>query len=201
MTGRDRLASASETGGPARLRAPPFSRRRFVGGVVAAVLTGCGLVAGTLRTRGYRGPSDRSLQSLALWEWVVVRHAALRITAPDEAVVPPPPTSDEVDVAGFVDEWLTRLPQHTVFDLGRFLVYLEHVAPVGCAHMSRFTRLTPSEQDRVLASIESSESDLLRAGFEGLKALVFMGYYRDPRTWRILGYDGPFVGRPPQGWP
>ena len=52
----------------------------------------------------------------------------------------------------------------------------------------------------MLAAIEASSSDLLRAGFDGLKSLVFMGYYRDARTWGILGYDGPLVGRPPSGW-
>ena len=85
-------------------------------------------------------------------------------------------------------------------DLGRFLGYLEHLAPVAVGLGSRFSRLEPEDQDRVLAWIEASSSDLLRAGFEGLKSLVFMGYYRDPRTWSILAYDGPQVGRPPQGW-
>jgi hypothetical protein len=26
-----------------------------------------------------------------------------------------------------------------------------------------------------------------------VKAALFMGYYRDPRTWSILGYEGPRV--------
>ena len=65
---------------------------------------------------------------------------------------------------------------------------------------ARFTRLSPGDQDRVLASLESSDQDLLRGGFEGLKALVFMGYYRDPRTWKILDYAGPMVSRPERGW-
>jgi hypothetical protein len=29
---------------------------------------------------------------------------------------------------------------------------------------------------------------------------LLMGYYRDPRTWRILRYDGPLVNRPDEGW-
>jgi hypothetical protein len=33
----------------------------------------------------------------------------------------------------------------------------------------------------------------MRAGFQALKGLVMMGYYRDPRTFRILGYKGPLV--------
>jgi len=29
---------------------------------------------------------------------------------------------------------------------------------------------------------------------------VMMGYYRDPRTWGVLGYDGPLMNRPEGGW-
>ena len=52
----------------------------------------------------------------------------------------------------------------------------------------------------MLASVEASRHDLLRAGFDGLKSLVFIGYYRDVRTWSVVGYDGPLVGRPEGGW-
>jgi len=47
---------------------------------------------------------------------------------------------------------------------------------------------------------EGADTDLLRAGFDGLRSLVFMGYYRDARTWSIAGYDGPLVNRPAGGW-
>jgi hypothetical protein len=80
------------------------------------------------------------------------------------------------------------------------MAYLEHVAPLAVGLVSRFTALSPAAQDRVLASLERSPYDLLRAGFDGLKALVFMGYYRDARTWGIVGYDGPLVRRPEGGW-
>ena len=157
-------------------------------------------VAVRLRTRGYEAPSGRTLVVLGAWQWGVVRHAASRIAAPDGEASPSLPTAGDLDVAGFIDGWLSRMEGRVVRDFGRFLAYLEHVAPLGCGLMSRFTHLSASDQDRVLASLETSRSDLLRAGFEGLKALVFMGYYRDPRTWRVLGYDGPFVGRPAGGW-
>jgi hypothetical protein len=92
------------------------------------------------------------------------------------------------------------MPERLRRDLGRFLAYLEHVAPLAAGHSSRFTRLGPEAQDAVLASIEASRHDLLRAGFDGLKSLVFIGYYRDVRTWSLVGYDGPLVGRPGGGW-
>jgi hypothetical protein len=141
---------------------------------------------------------------MSAWQWSVVEHAARRITAPDTPGADrgsvPVPTSDEVDVVGFFDGWVSRMPERVRRDLGRFLAYLEHVAPLALGHRARFTRLTPDEQDRVLASLEASSHDLLRAGFEGVKSLVFVGYYRDAGTWSIAGYDGPLVGRPTGGW-
>lgn len=187
--------------GPSRRGGRLFtSRRRLLEGALGAALLAGGAVAIGLRTRDSGAPPGRKLAALAGWQWVVLRHAAARIAAPDELASPALPTADDLDVAGFVDGWLARMGGRTVRDFGRFLLYLEHVAPLGCGLLARFTHLTGPEQDRVLASLEASRSDLLRAGFEGLKALVFMGYYRDPRTWPTLGYDGPFVGRPVGGW-
>lgn len=179
---------------------PPTStmnRRRFVKAAIAATLILGGSTLAVVRTRGYAVPAGRSLVGFTAWQFVVMEHAARRIAAPDRTGVPSP---DDVDVAGFADGWVARMPANVRRDLGRFLAYLEHLAPVGCGLASRFTRLSPSDQDRVLAATEASSNDLLRAGFEGVKSLVFLGYYRDPRTWEIVGYDGPLVGRPEGGW-
>jgi hypothetical protein len=178
---------------------PPLAmnRRRFVKTALAATLVLGGSTIALVRTRGYAVPAGRTLAGFTAWQFVVVQHAARRIAAPDRAGVP---SSDDVDVAGFADDWVSRMPAAVRRDLGRFLAYLEHLAPVGCGLASRFTRLTPSEQDRVLSATEASSNDLLRAGFEGLKSLVFLGFYRDARTWSILGYDGPLVARPEGGW-
>ncbi|MDP9151453.1 MAG: gluconate 2-dehydrogenase subunit 3 family protein [Myxococcota bacterium] len=175
-----------------------LSRRALLeAGAVGLVLGGAAVA--TLRTRGYTLPASRTLSALAPWQFVVVQHAARRIVAPDrqDAAIP---GADDLDVAGFVDGWVSRLPQRMRRDLGRFLAYVEHVAPLGARFASRFTRLAASGQDEVLWSLASSSSDLLRAGFDGLRSLVFLGYYRDARTWKAIGYDGPLVGRPPGGW-
>jgi hypothetical protein len=188
-------AGASAGAGRGRL-----GRRRFVrAGVGLALLLGGSAVA-VVRTRGYALPAGKALEGLSVWQFVVVQHAARRIAAadrPGDATIPSP---DDADVASFVDAWVARMHASVRRDLGRFLGYLEHLAPVSAGMASRFSRLGAEDQDRVLAAVEASSSDLLRAGFDGLKSLVFMGYYRDPRTWRILGYDGPQVGRPEKGW-
>lgn len=174
-------------------------RRRLLGAAAAAVVL-AGSALAVVRTRGYGvGPGVR-LVGIPPWQFVVVEHAARRIAAPDREDDASIPSADSLGVAGFVDAWVARMPSRTRRDLGRFLAYLEHVAPLGVGFASRFTRLGPVAQDRVLESLESSSHDLLRAGFDGLKSLVFIGYYRDARTWGLLGYDGPLVGRPAGGW-
>jgi len=167
---------------------------------LAAALVVAGSAVAIVRTRGYIVPKDRKLMALTAWQYEVVGHAARRIVAPDRPFDPTIPSADELDVAGFVDGWVFRLPARVQRDLGRFLAFVEHLAPLGVGFGSRFTRLGPAQQDSVLSSLESSSSDLLRAGFDGLRSLVFMGYYRDARTWGIVSYDGPLVNRPSGGW-
>ncbi len=177
-------------------------RRRLLEMGCAGALAFGGLVAGFVRTGGYHLPSGRRLALMSPWEFIVMQHAARRIAArdPEGMQNESAPSADDVDAAGFVDAWLVKTQPRLRRDFGRFLAYLEHLAPVRAGLGSRFTRLPPEEQDRVLAATEASSSDLLRAGFDGMKSLVLMAYYRDPRAWAILAYDGPLVGRPPSGW-
>ncbi len=167
---------------------------------MGALVTASGAVA-LVRTRGYVVPEAvlAKLEALNAWQYVVVQHVARRIAAPDRAD-PTIPTTDEADVVGFVDGYVARVPPAVRRDLLRALAFVEHLAPLGVGLTSRFTRLPPEDQDRVLASLESNAQDLLRGAFDGLKSLVFMGYYRDPRTWAILRYDGPLLNRPVNGW-
>jgi hypothetical protein len=171
----------------------PTRRKFLVGGALLLV----GSAVAVVRTRGYEVPAGRKLVSLSAWQFLVVEAVARRIAARDRDDAPTP---DDVDVAGFIDRYVAEMASPLRRDLGRMFAYIEHVAPVGSGHSSRFTRLGAEAQDDVLRGIESSASDLLRGGFEGVKSLVFMGYYRDARTWTILGYEGPLVNRPQGGW-
>lgn len=165
-------------------------------GAVGAGLLAAAAGVAVVRTRGYVLPPDvaTKLRILSPWQWVVLAAAARRIAAPDvtDGSMPSP---DEVGVATFLDGYLENLPAAMRSDFLHLLAFLEHLAPLGQKLASRFSRLAAADQDRVLASLEASDEGLLRGGFDGLKSLVFMGYYRDPRTWKILGYAGPFVGR------
>lgn len=166
----------------------------------ACVLGGSAIAV--VRTRGYRVPDEVGSRLVALsgWQYVVVQAAARRICAKDDEQDASIPTSDDTDVAGFVDGYVASMPEPVRRDIGRLLAYVEHLAPLRAGFASRFSRLDADAQDAVLRAMESSSIDLLRGGFEGLKSMCFMGYYRDPRTWRVLAYDGPLVARPPGGF-
>src|SRR5262245_10758211 len=132
-----------------------LTRRRFLASIGAVLLAGSSAVA-YVRTRGYAVPADRRLAALAPWAFVVGQHLARRIPAPDRDD-PSIPTPDDTDVAGFVDAYVARMPAPLARDLKRAFAYVEHMAPLRSGLTSRFTRLGPAEQDRVLAAMEASD--------------------------------------------
>jgi len=58
-----------------------------------------------------------------------------------------------------------------------------------------FERLSVDRQDAVLRWFQDCPVGLLRKGFWGLKAMVFMGYYGQPETNEIVGYAPDLGGR------
>ncbi len=176
----------------------PGRRRLLVAGIASGALVAIGSVVALVRTSGYDVPPQRAraFESLDAAQYVFVQHAARRIAAPDRDGDGAIPSPDDTDVAGFVDAYVAKMHPTVRRDLFRLFAYVEHIAPLRSGLRHRFTSLGPADQDRVLAALEAADEGLLRGGFEGLKALVFMGYYRDPRTWSILGYDGPTLKAP-----
>jgi hypothetical protein len=177
-----------------------ISRRNLFAGALS-VLVGVSSAVAFFRSRGYELPEEIAGRLIALepWEYIFVQHAARRICAADrdDASIP---TADDTNVADFADAYIAALPADLKSDLKNLLLLVEHLAPLACGFSKRFSELAPSDQDRVLASLESNDETLLRGGFAGLKSLLFMGYYRDPRTWQMLGYSGPRLNRPALGW-
>ncbi len=176
------------------------SRRKWLQSfVIGGSVTLLGGAVALVRTSGYDigALTEAKLRLLAPWQYVLVREIARRMVAPDrsEGV----PTVEEVGVAEFADAYLADLRPALRRDLLRMLRFVEQLAPLGLGLVHRFTALSAPDQDRVLGSLESSQSDMLRAGFQAIKGLVMMGYYRDPRTFSILGYRGPLLAMPGQG--
>jgi hypothetical protein len=191
MIGNLPVSPSSELRRPTRRAA--LKALAFAGLVAAA-----GEAIALVRGRGYAVFRPKPFASLAPWEFVVVEHAARRIAAPDHPDDLSIPTADDLDVAGFVDGYAARLSVPVRRDLRRALLYLEQVAPLVRGHGSRFTELSAEDQDHVLQALEASPLMPLRGAFAGLKSLVFMGYYRDPRAWALIGYEGPMRGRVPR---
>ena len=184
-------------------RTPPgtaIPRRKWLGSLlIGGALSAVGGAVAMVRTTGYRLPAAVELRVLAPWQYAVVGAAARRIVAADRAEGVPTP--DEVGVAEFIDGYLVEMRPSMRRDVFRLLRYIEQLAPMGSGFHRRFTELSPSEQDEVLLGLEASRFDQLRAGFQAMKSLVMMGYYRDARTFAILGYGGPFVMDPAKGAP
>ena len=53
---------------------------------------------------------------------------------------------------------------------------------------SPLEKLDSDRQDAVLRWFQDCPVGLLRTGFWGLKAMIFMGYYGQPETNRVIGY-------------
>jgi hypothetical protein len=168
------------------------SRRKWLGSLlIGGALAAVGGAVAMVRTSSYEAPAAANLKVLAPWQFVVVRAVARRIVAADrdDGVLSP----DDAGVAEFVDGYLDAMRPALRRDFLRLLGYTEHVAPLASGYFQRFTDLSPPHQDDVLRALEASRFDQLRAGFQALKSIVVMGYYRDPRTFAILGYGGPLV--------
>lgn len=156
------------------------SRRRFVAyalGSVAALGAGIAVV----RATGYRVPEGVTLTRFRPWHYVVLNAIGERMLAPRT-----------VDVGAFVDSLESLSPRNRA-ELTSLLVYVEHVAPVGSGFLHRFSALPPDSRDRVLTILEKSELSALRAGFQALKGLSMMAYYRQDEAWKEIEYSGPLV--------
>ena len=168
-------------------------RRRWLAvSALGSSLLALGSAAALLRTTGYDvTPSEAArLRTLSAADYALVRSLARRLVAPDVGAAP---LADEVGVAWFVDRYAGGLRARLLRDFLHMLRFTEQVAPLSCGYLRRFTSLEAAQQDRVLARLESSSIDDVRAGFQALKGVVMMGYYRDPRSFQILEYGGPLL--------
>jgi len=103
-------------------------------------------------------------------------------------------------VGEFFDTFVAASDPSIARDCRALIGFVEHAWPFACGELHRFTSLPSERQDALLTQMESSSIELVRGAFHSLKSLLMMGYWRDPRTWGVLRYDGPLVNRPPDGW-
>ena len=109
------------------------------------------------------------------------------------------PETTELDAAGLgrffgiVDEALQDRPVSVRRQFGIFLGVLRWV-PLA-RYGSPLDKLQTERQDAVLRWFEDCPVSILRKGFWGLKAMIFMGYYGQPETNEIVGYAPELDGR------
>lgn len=97
------------------------------------------------------------------------------------------------DAVTFADAYVAELPRKDRRDLLRFILYVEHFAPLGSGFFARFSSLDARARDRVLTALEQSDTPLIHSGFRALRDLVFMAFYRLPSGWSAIGYPGPRI--------
>lgn len=103
------------------------------------------------------------------------------------------PGASEVNVAGRLDQYLSKVDPPVAEQIGLLLDIVEFSPPVFDLKWGRFTSFKESEQDEILASWENSRLDFRRTGFLALKRLSLSAYYGQEETWKAIGYDGPIV--------
>jgi hypothetical protein len=60
---------------------------------------------------------------------------------------------------------------------------------------SRFSRMSDEQKDASLDAWLTSRLALRRTAFLALRNLAFLGYYSQPETWPLIGYQGPLIER------
>jgi len=99
----------------------------------------------------------------------------------------------EAGVVEFFDEFAATDYPEVQKDFKSVITLLEHGPLFMQFSTTRFTEMTPDEQDEYLEKWETSDSVLLRGAFVGVKKLCMMGFYTNEQVWPHIGYDGPLV--------
>jgi len=79
------------------------------------------------------------------------------------------------------------------------LLLVEWSPPLFDLRFARFTTLGADGQDASLRSWMTSRLPFRRTAFLGLRNLCFLGWYSQPETWSLIGYQGPLVPRAAAG--
>jgi hypothetical protein len=108
------------------------------------------------------------------------------------------PASADLDAAGrdrfraIVDHALAARPAGV---RRQFATFLRAISLLAVVRFGRpFERLDPVRRERLLRWLQDCPVSLLRKGFWGLKALVFMGVYAQTETAARIGYTPSFDG-------
>ena len=168
-----------------------FDRRRFLTGGASSVAL---LAVGTLLPAGCRSypTPEAELRVFDATEYAIMNAAAARLLgAPDRVGS----DSGQIDVAANIDRLVAAWDVEAQRQLRTMLRLFEHGTYLFDLQRKRFTKLSADQQDLYLRGWMSSTLGVRRTVFRAIKALASLGFYPEPRVWRRLGYDGPWLGR------
>ncbi len=169
----------------------PFDRRRLLtGGASGVALLALGALL-PVGCRSYPSP-EADLRVFNAMEYSILNAAAVRLLG-----VPGKVGSEagQVDVAANIDRLVASWDAEAQRQLRTMLRLFEHGTYLFDLQRKRFTKLSADQQDLYLRGWMSSTLGVRRTVFRALKVLAALGFYPDPRVWRRLGYDGPWLGR------
>ncbi len=127
--------------------------------------------------------ADEMPRVLPLREYAILRVLSERIV----------PGAAALGVAARIDRELALHPERLQRDFRDALRLLEFW-PLA-TRWSRFTRLTPQQQDLELETMTHSRFASRRLAFQALRMLILFFYYTQESTWSAIGYTGPWVER------
>ncbi len=125
-------------------------------------------------------------------EYAIMNAVAERLLGVEGTIGSEP---DHIDVGANVDSLVVEWDAEALGQLRTMLRVFEHGTYLFDLRRKRFTRLTAAKQDEYLAGWMNSTLGVRRVVFRALKLLVASGFYREPRAWAPIGYDGPWIGR------
>lgn len=154
----------------------------------AGILGGACLgIAGWLARWHTVAPTSRTilgrLRNLSLTEFYVLQKLVGRIVATDEA-------AQVEEMALFVDRYLDHFDERSRDQFKKLLWLIENGSGLfgDVFPGRRFSAINITDQNRCLYGWQNSRWVFRRAGFQALRSLSFLAYYRNPATWPALGY-------------
>jgi hypothetical protein len=96
------------------------------------------------------------------------------------------------DTNGVADEilqFISILPKPIKKDIRRLIFLFEYLPPLITFRASRFSALSPEDQDRYIEAWGTSRLPVLRTGFRVLKGLSVSMYYQNPSNWKAIDYQ------------
>ncbi|MDP7111159.1 MAG: GMC family oxidoreductase N-terminal domain-containing protein, partial [Myxococcota bacterium] len=144
--------------------------------VLVAVLTYVRLFA------GYGAPG-RQLEHLRPWSHAFTSAAGDTLFPAGGAL---PPSAADVDVVGYLDDWMGRLPRQQRTLIKLLFLMLEQ-APLLALSPRRFSGLPREARERVFATWEGSRLYYRRSILAGLRTVFSFAYLDHPKVHEALG--------------